>query len=136
MYKSNKGSQLSPPAPKGSSQSYSSESCTSWGTLPIPFTLQMAVNLPCSMRVQPGPGDTEKACGIDFELKSVCAENLEGKIPKRFTTMANPSLSSLLSTTEPTRSSKKIKISGGPITDVVLYSLDKYTKTVLAQEFT
>ncbi|XP_053773389.1 arrestin-C [Desmodus rotundus] len=55
----------------------------------------------------------------------------------RFTTMANPSLSMFVSTTAPAQSSKKkkIKISVDQITDVVLYSLDKYTKTVFIQEF-
>uniref|UniRef100_A0A2K6GX53 Arrestin-C n=1 Tax=Propithecus coquereli TaxID=379532 RepID=A0A2K6GX53_PROCO len=48
-----------------------------------PFTLQMVANLPCSVTLQPGPEDAGKACGIDFEVKSFCAENLEEKISKR-----------------------------------------------------
>ncbi|EHB15637.1 Arrestin-C [Heterocephalus glaber] len=41
-----------------------------------PFTLQMVTNPPCSVTLQPGPKDLGKACGVDFEVKSFCAENL------------------------------------------------------------
>uniref|UniRef100_A0AAR2JLG1 Beta-arrestin-1 n=1 Tax=Pygocentrus nattereri TaxID=42514 RepID=A0AAR2JLG1_PYGNA len=40
-------------------------------------------NLPCSVTLQPGPEDTGKACGVDFEVKAFCAENVEEKIHKR-----------------------------------------------------
>ncbi|XP_023592266.1 beta-arrestin-1 [Trichechus manatus latirostris] len=40
-------------------------------------------NLPCSVTLQPGPEDTGKACGVDYEVKAFCAENLEEKIHKR-----------------------------------------------------
>uniref|UniRef100_A0A8C2MYQ5 Arrestin-C n=1 Tax=Cricetulus griseus TaxID=10029 RepID=A0A8C2MYQ5_CRIGR len=49
-----------------------------------PFTLQMVANLPCSVTLQPGPEDSGKPCGVDFELKSFCSENLDKKIPKRY----------------------------------------------------
>ncbi|XP_058514760.1 arrestin-C [Ochotona princeps] len=146
-----------------------------------PFTLQMVANLPCSMTLQPGPEDSGKACGIDFEVKSFCAENLEEKIPKgnsvrlvvrkvqfaplepgpgpraettrRFLLSAQPlQLQAWMDKEvhyhgEPipvnvsinnctSKVIKKIKISVDQITDVVLYSLDKYTKTVFIQEFT
>ncbi|XP_047571710.1 arrestin-C isoform X2 [Lutra lutra] len=146
-----------------------------------PFTLQMAVNLPCSVTLQPGPEDAGKACGIDFEVKSFCAENLEEKISKRdsvrlvvrkiqfaplepgpgpcaqtthrFLLSAQPlqlqasmdrevhyhgkPISVNISINNCTNKViKKIKISVDQITDVVLYSLDKYTKTVFIQEFT
>ncbi|KAB0372523.1 hypothetical protein FD755_016315, partial [Muntiacus reevesi] len=146
-----------------------------------PFTLQMVVNLPCSVTLQPGPDDTGKACGIDFEVKSFCAENLEEKVSKRdsvrlvirkiqfaplepgpgpcaqtvrrFLLSAQPlqlqawmdkevnyhgkPISVNVSINNSTNKViKKIKISVDQITDVVLYSLDKYTKTVFVQEFT
>ncbi|XP_034051786.1 LOW QUALITY PROTEIN: beta-arrestin-1-like [Gymnodraco acuticeps] len=48
-----------------------------------PFTFEIPLNLPCSVTLQPGPEDTGKACGVDFEVKSFCAENVEEKIHKR-----------------------------------------------------
>ncbi|RMB95474.1 hypothetical protein DUI87_28097 [Hirundo rustica rustica] len=42
-----------------------------------PFTFEIATNLPCSITLQPGPDDVGKACGVDFEVKGFCAENLE-----------------------------------------------------------
>ncbi|KAM6143250.1 arrestin-C [Erethizon dorsatum] len=146
-----------------------------------PFTLQMVANLPCSVTLQPGPKDAGKACGVDYEVKSFCAENLEEKISKkdsvrlvvrkvqfaalepgpgpcaqtihRFLLSAQPlqlqawmerevhyhgePISVSVSINNCTNKViKKIKISVDQITDVVLYSLDKYTKTVFIQEFT
>uniref|UniRef100_A0A3Q3IEC2 Beta-arrestin-1 n=1 Tax=Monopterus albus TaxID=43700 RepID=A0A3Q3IEC2_MONAL len=40
-----------------------------------PFTFEIPLNLPCSVTLQPGPEDTGKACGVDFEVKAFCAEN-------------------------------------------------------------
>ncbi|NXA48772.1 ARRB1 protein, partial [Nothocercus julius] len=48
-----------------------------------PFTFEIPPNLPCSVTLQPGPEDTGKACGVDYEVKAFCAENLEEKIHKR-----------------------------------------------------
>lgn len=48
-----------------------------------PFTFQIPLNLPCSVTLQPGPEDTGKACGVDFEVKAFCAENQDEKIHKR-----------------------------------------------------
>ncbi|XP_061733829.1 beta-arrestin-1 [Nerophis ophidion] len=48
-----------------------------------PFTFQIPLNLPCSVTLQPGPEDTGKACGVDFEVKVFCADNVEEKIHKR-----------------------------------------------------
>ncbi|XP_078401113.1 beta-arrestin-1 isoform X1 [Cetorhinus maximus] len=48
-----------------------------------PFTFEIPPNLPCSVTLQPGPEDTGKACGVDFEVKTYCAENMEEKIHKR-----------------------------------------------------
>ncbi|KAK1786050.1 hypothetical protein P4O66_017786, partial [Electrophorus voltai] len=50
-----------------------------------PFTFEIPPNLPCSVTLQPGPEDTGKACGVDFEVKAFCAENVEEKIHKRYT---------------------------------------------------
>nr|XP_033804187.1 beta-arrestin-1 isoform X2 [Geotrypetes seraphini] len=48
-----------------------------------PFTFEIPPNLPCSVTLQPGPEDTGKACGVDYEVKAFCAENIEEKIHKR-----------------------------------------------------
>ncbi|NWZ73201.1 ARRC protein, partial [Acrocephalus arundinaceus] len=170
-----------------------------------PFTFEIATNLPCSITLQPGPEDVGKACGVDFEVKGFCAENLEEKIhkrnsvrliirkvqfapaqtgpaPKAETTrqfmMSDKPLHLEASLDKEVRRDtvpsqgwgagflvtslnllplqiyyhgepiyvtvninnttnkvvKKIKISVDQVTDVVLYSLDKYTKTVCTEE--
>lgn len=38
-----------------------------------PFSFQMPTDLPCSVSLQPGPGDSGKACGVDFEVKAYLA---------------------------------------------------------------
>ncbi|XP_023656420.1 beta-arrestin-1-like [Paramormyrops kingsleyae] len=48
-----------------------------------PFTFEIPTNLPCSVTLQPGQEDTGKACGVDFEVKAFCAENLDERIHKR-----------------------------------------------------
>uniref|UniRef100_A0A8C5IBE9 Arrestin-C n=1 Tax=Junco hyemalis TaxID=40217 RepID=A0A8C5IBE9_JUNHY len=144
-----------------------------------PFTFEIATNLPCSITLQPGPDDVGKACGVDFEVKGFCAENLEEKIHKRNSVRLiirkvqfAPAQTGPAPRAETTRQFmmsdkplhleasldreiyyhgdpinvtvninnttnkvvKKIKISVDQITDVVLYSLDKYTKTVCSEE--
>ncbi|XP_031410581.1 arrestin-C [Meleagris gallopavo] len=144
-----------------------------------PFTFEIATNLPCSVTLQPGPDDVGKACGVDFEVKGFCAENLEEKIhkrnsvrlvirkiqfaplktgpgPKSETTrqfMMSDKPLHLEATLEKeiyyhgepinvtvninnttNKIVKKIKIAVDQITDVVLYSLDKYSKTVCMEE--
>uniref|UniRef100_A0A2K6JVJ2 Beta-arrestin-2 n=1 Tax=Rhinopithecus bieti TaxID=61621 RepID=A0A2K6JVJ2_RHIBE len=47
---------------------------------PLP---QIPQNLPCSVTLQPGPEDTGKACGVDFEIRAFCAKSLEEKSHKR-----------------------------------------------------
>uniref|UniRef100_A0A8C5B5N8 Arrestin-C n=1 Tax=Gadus morhua TaxID=8049 RepID=A0A8C5B5N8_GADMO len=37
------------------------------------FSFEMPTNLPCSVALQPGPNDSGKACGVDFELKAYIA---------------------------------------------------------------
>ncbi|KAF1605744.1 UNVERIFIED_CONTAM: Beta-arrestin-2, partial [Eudyptes pachyrhynchus] len=48
-----------------------------------PFSFTIPQNLPCSGTLQPGPEDTGKACGVDFEIRAFCAKSLEEKIHKR-----------------------------------------------------
>ncbi|XP_025032903.1 beta-arrestin-2 [Python bivittatus] len=48
-----------------------------------PFSFLIPQNLPCSVTLQPGPEDTGKACGVDFEIRAFCAKNLDEKIHKR-----------------------------------------------------
>ncbi|XP_067325713.1 beta-arrestin-2 [Anolis sagrei] len=48
-----------------------------------PFGFIIPQNLPCSVTLQPGPEDTGKACGVDFEIRAFCAKNLDEKIHKR-----------------------------------------------------
>uniref|UniRef100_A0A8C5G432 Arrestin-C n=1 Tax=Gouania willdenowi TaxID=441366 RepID=A0A8C5G432_GOUWI len=53
-----------------------------------PFTFQMPPNLPCSVSLQPGPGDSGKACGVDFEVKAYIAkekDNADEVIEKKDT---------------------------------------------------
>ncbi|XP_034968097.1 arrestin-C [Zootoca vivipara] len=145
-----------------------------------PFTFEMATNLPCSVTLQPGPDDAGKSCGVDFEVKGFCAENLEEKIHKRNSVRLvirkvqfAPAQTGPAPKSETTRQFmmsdkplhleasldkevyyhgdpigvnvninnttnkivKKIKITVEQVTDVVLYSLDKYTKAVCTEEF-
>nr|XP_006116398.1 beta-arrestin-2 isoform X2 [Pelodiscus sinensis]XP_025037120.1 beta-arrestin-2 isoform X1 [Pelodiscus sinensis] len=48
-----------------------------------PFSFTIPQNLPCSVTLQPGPEDTGKACGVDYEIRAFCAKSLEEKIHKR-----------------------------------------------------
>jgi beta-arrestin len=48
-----------------------------------PFFFQIPKNAPASVTLQPTPGDTGKPCGVDYELKTYCAEDLEEKPHKR-----------------------------------------------------
>ncbi|KPP75856.1 arrestin red cell-like [Scleropages formosus] len=48
-----------------------------------PFYFTIPQNLPCSVTLQPGPEDTGKACGVDFEIRAFCAKSVEEKIHKR-----------------------------------------------------
>uniref|UniRef100_A0A452SZX8 Arrestin-C n=1 Tax=Ursus maritimus TaxID=29073 RepID=A0A452SZX8_URSMA len=138
-----------------------------------PFTLQMAVNLPCSVTLQPGPEDAGKVSarkrdggtkGQDWNSVRLVVRKIQFAPPepgpgpcaettRRFLLSAQPlqlqawmdrevhyhgkPISVNVSINNSTNKViKKIKISVDQITDVVLYSLDKYTKTVFIQEFT
>ncbi|XP_041800759.1 arrestin 3b, retinal (X-arrestin) [Chelmon rostratus] len=53
-----------------------------------PFSFQMPTDLPCSVSLQPGPGDAGKACGVDFEVKGYianAANNADEVIEKKDT---------------------------------------------------
>ncbi|KAG9478020.1 hypothetical protein GDO78_013156 [Eleutherodactylus coqui] len=51
----------------------------------FPFCFNMIKNLPCSVTLQPGPEDSGKACGVDFEVRGFCAENPEEKVHRKNT---------------------------------------------------
>ncbi len=48
-----------------------------------PFFFQIPKNVPASVTLQPAPNDTGKPCGVDYELKTYCADDLEEKPHKR-----------------------------------------------------
>uniref|UniRef100_A0A673B846 Arrestin red cell-like n=1 Tax=Sphaeramia orbicularis TaxID=375764 RepID=A0A673B846_9TELE len=48
-----------------------------------PFSFTIPQNLPCSVTLQPGPEDTGKACGVDYELQAFCAKTVEEKVHSR-----------------------------------------------------
>ncbi|XP_075199275.1 arrestin red cell-like [Anomaloglossus baeobatrachus] len=47
-----------------------------------PFYFTIPQNLPCSVTLQPGPEDTGKACGVDYEIRAFCAKSMEEKMHK------------------------------------------------------
>ncbi|XP_056395548.1 arrestin-C isoform X3 [Hyla sarda] len=149
------------------------------GVNAFPFCFNIVKNLPCSVTLQPGPDDTGKPCGVDFEVKSFCAEHAEEKVHKKITARLiirkvqyAPEVTGPAPRAEITRQFmmsdkplqleaslnkeiyyhgepvtinvkinnstnkivKKIKITVEQMTDVVLYSLDKYTKIVTCEE--
>ncbi|XP_067104279.1 arrestin 3b, retinal (X-arrestin), partial [Osmerus mordax] len=147
------------------------------------FTFKIPVNLPCSVTLQPAPGDSGKSCGVDLEVKGYIAndaDNPDEKIEKKDTcrliirkiqfapdkTGAGPKADiskQFMMTDKPvhleasiakelyyhgeaipikikinnetSKVVKKIKVTVDQTTDVVLYSADKYTKTILTEEF-
>ncbi|KAM9827826.1 arrestin, beta 2b [Neosynchiropus ocellatus] len=48
-----------------------------------PFNFTIPQNLPCSVTLQPGPEDTGKACGVDYELQAFCAKTVDEKLHQR-----------------------------------------------------
>lgn len=48
-----------------------------------PFTFSIPPNLPCSVTLQPGPEDSGKACGVDYELQAFCGKTVDEKIQQR-----------------------------------------------------
>ncbi|XP_041638424.1 arrestin red cell-like [Cheilinus undulatus] len=47
------------------------------------FCFNIPQNLPCSVTLQPGPEDSGKACGVDYELRAFCAKTADEKIHQR-----------------------------------------------------
>uniref|UniRef100_A0AAY5L4X0 Arrestin-C n=1 Tax=Esox lucius TaxID=8010 RepID=A0AAY5L4X0_ESOLU len=147
------------------------------------FTFDIETNLPCSVTLQPGPDDTGKACGVDFEVKTYIADvedpeekldkkdtarliirkiqfapdatggpgpkadicksfmmsdkpvHLEASLDKEIYYHGDPIKVHVKVNNETSKTVTKIKVTVDQTTDVVLYSADKYTKTVLSQEF-
>ncbi|CAI9612828.1 unnamed protein product [Staurois parvus] len=149
------------------------------GANSFPFSFNMATNLPCSVTLQPGPEDSGKACGVDFEVKGFWGDDVEEKVSKKNaarliirkvqyapeTTGSAPHADitkQFMMSDKPLQLEaslnkeihyhgepiavnvkinnstnkivKKIKITVEQVTDVVLYSLDKYTKIVCSEE--
>ncbi|XP_058052969.1 arrestin-C isoform X2 [Ahaetulla prasina] len=175
--------QLYPPAPDQAPKTLTplqDKLVKKLGEHAYPFTFEMAVNLPCSITLQPGADDAGKPCGVDFEVKAFCAQDPEEKIPKKNSVRLvirkvqfAPALTATSPKTQVTKQFmmsdkplhleasmdkeiyyhgdpigvnvdinnttskivKKIKVSVDQLTDVVLYSLDSYTKTVCSEEF-
>ncbi|KAK1900620.1 Beta-arrestin-1 [Dissostichus eleginoides] len=113
-----------------------------------PFTFEIPLNLPCSVTLQPGPEDTGKACGVDFEVKSFCAENVEEKIHKRKVQFA-PEKPGPQPTAETTRQflmsdkplhleasldKEKMKISVRQYADICLFNTAQYKCPVATEE--
>uniref|UniRef100_A0A9J7Z6X8 Arrestin-C n=1 Tax=Cyprinus carpio carpio TaxID=630221 RepID=A0A9J7Z6X8_CYPCA len=127
-----------------------------------PFTFNIPTNLPCSVTLQPGPDDKGKACGVDFEVKAYLAQSADDpdeKIDKKDT--CRLVIRKIQFAPDNTGSGQKAELcksfmmSDKPVfleasldkekkliclffdqtTDVVLYSADKYTKSVLCEEF-
>nr|BAR90776.1 beta arrestin [Nautilus pompilius] len=48
-----------------------------------PFFFELPKNAPASVTLQPAPGDTGKPCGVDYELKTFVADNVDEKPHKR-----------------------------------------------------
>nr|CAB3223172.1 CiArr arrestin [Phallusia mammillata] len=48
-----------------------------------PFFIDIPKDSPCSVTLQPAPGDTGKPCGVDYELKTYVSEDNDEKIHKR-----------------------------------------------------
>nr|P51482.1 RecName: Full=Arrestin-C; AltName: Full=Cone arrestin [Lithobates pipiens]AAC59751.1 arrestin [Lithobates pipiens]CAA63137.1 cone arrestin [Lithobates pipiens] len=149
------------------------------GANAFPFSFNMATNLPCSVTLQPGPEDSGKACGVDFEVKGFWGDDVEEKVSKKNVARliirkvqyapetagaaphaeitkqfmmsdkplqleaslnkeihyhGEPIIVNVKINNSTNKIVKKIKITVEQITDVVLYSLDKYTKVVCCEE--
>lgn len=53
------------------------------GVNAFPFFFELPPLCPASVTLQPGPGDSGKPCGVDYELKAYVANSLEEKPSKR-----------------------------------------------------
>lgn len=53
------------------------------GANAFPFFFELPPLCPASVTLQPGPGDSGKPCGVDYELKAYVADSLDEKPSKR-----------------------------------------------------
>uniref|UniRef100_A0A8C1XQR7 Arrestin red cell n=1 Tax=Cyprinus carpio TaxID=7962 RepID=A0A8C1XQR7_CYPCA len=120
-----------------------------------PFNFTIPQNLPCSVTLQPGPEDTGKACGVDFEVRAFCAKTVDEKTHKRNSVRLvirkvqyapeKPGPQPMVETTRSFLMSDRslhleasldkeddedCSLSVLQVTDVVLYSHDTYSKSV------
>lgn len=82
----NSSVQVFPPASPVSQQSLSQlqeKLLKKLGQHAYPFNFTIPHSLPCSVTLQPGPEDTGKACGVDYELQVFCAKTEDEKIHQR-----------------------------------------------------
>nr|XP_008008125.1 beta-arrestin-2 isoform X2 [Chlorocebus sabaeus] len=100
-----------------------------------PFFFTIPQNLPCSVTLQPGPEDTGKACGVDFEIRAFCAKSLEEKSHKRNSVRlvirklyyhGEPLSVNVHVTNNSTKTVKKIKVSVRQYADICLFSTAQY----------
>ncbi|XP_044220311.1 arrestin 3b, retinal (X-arrestin) isoform X1 [Thunnus albacares] len=81
--------QVYPPVDGNSTKSPMQESLLKKvGEQGYPFSFQMPTDLPCSVSLQPGPNDSGKACGVDFEVKAYLANapnNIDEVVEKKDT---------------------------------------------------
>ncbi|XP_071387499.1 S-arrestin-like [Centroberyx affinis] len=149
------------------------------GNNAFPFFFEFPDNLPCSVALQPGPGDVGKKCAVEFEVKAFCADSQDEKLEKQSSVRLtirkiqfSPEDSKVVPSAETTfeflmsekplhlklslqketyyhgepvkacveitnsssRNIKDISISVEQVTNVVLYSNDKYVKSVAKEE--
>uniref|UniRef100_A0A671TJS1 S-arrestin n=1 Tax=Sparus aurata TaxID=8175 RepID=A0A671TJS1_SPAAU len=101
----------------------------------FPFFFEFPDNLPCSVALQPGPSDVGKKCAVEFEVKAFCGENQDDKIDKQSTFYhGEPVPVNVEITNSSSRNIKDISVSVEQVTNVVLYSNDKYVKSVAKEE--
>ncbi|KAI4794828.1 hypothetical protein KUCAC02_031816, partial [Chaenocephalus aceratus] len=114
-----------------------------------PFTFEIPLNLPCSVTLQPGPEDTGKACGVDFEELcasgdqegSVCSGEAGPSADRR----DDPTVPDVGQTAAPggvpgqrdllpRRTVKKMKISVRQYADICLFNTAQYKCPVATEE--
>ncbi|KAF3841046.1 hypothetical protein F7725_006908 [Dissostichus mawsoni] len=122
-----------------------------------PFSFEIPNNLPCSVSLQPGPDDQGRDTArlvirkIQFAPSQIGAGpkadicrsfmmsdkpvHLEASLEKDLYFHGESIPIKIKINNESNKTVKKFKISVEQLTDIVLYSADKYTKAVLCQEF-
>uniref|UniRef100_A0A8C2WXT8 S-arrestin n=1 Tax=Cyclopterus lumpus TaxID=8103 RepID=A0A8C2WXT8_CYCLU len=121
------------------------------GDQAFPFFFEFPDNLPCSVALQPGPSDVGKKCAVEFEVKAFCAENQDEKMDKQSSVRLSirkiqfspetktfyhgePVGVNVEITNSSSRNIKDISLSVEQVTNIVLYSNDKYVKSVAKEE--